>query len=93
MGRVRDWRPSEIELPNGVKKVALVNRSAIPEADRKRIMEEYQKRGVVEGAIYGALRGGVSGAAYGATGGAVSGILDEKWLERAPQASLRRLHD
>ncbi|MCS7188823.1 MAG: DUF6340 family protein [Bacteroidia bacterium] len=89
---VRDWRPSEIELPSGVRKVALVNRSAIPEAERKRIMDEYKKRGVAQGAVYGALTGGITGAAYGATEGALGGILDEKWLERAPQDALQRLH-
>ncbi|MCS7153595.1 MAG: tetratricopeptide repeat protein [Bacteroidia bacterium] len=90
--QIRDWRPSEIELPKEIKKVALVNRSTIPEQDRKRIMEEYKKRGVIQGATYGALTGGLSGAAFGATSGALGGILDEKWLERAPQQSLQHLH-
>ncbi|MCX7607577.1 MAG: hypothetical protein N2170_10010, partial [Bacteroidia bacterium] len=72
--RIREWRPSDIELPKDIKKVALVNRSTIPEAERKRIMEEYKKRGVAQGAVYGALTGGISGAAYGATSGALTGI-------------------
>ncbi|MCX8113068.1 MAG: DUF6340 family protein [Bacteroidia bacterium] len=91
--RIREWRPSDIELPKDIKKIALVNRSTIPEAERKRIMEEYKKRGVAQGAVYGALTGGISGAAYGATSGALTGILDEKWLERAPQLALQQVHD
>ncbi|MCS7154105.1 MAG: DUF6340 family protein [Bacteroidia bacterium] len=89
---VRDWRPYEIEVPSKIRKVAIVNRSAIPEAERKRIMDEYKKRGVAQGALQGALTGGLTGVAYGATTGAVGGLLDEKWLERAPQNAIQHLH-
>lgn len=89
--RMREWIPAGVALPEKVQKVALVNRSTIPEAERKRIMDEYQKRGVMQGALHGALRGGISGAAYGATGGALMGLIDEKWLEQAPQLTLTHL--
>ncbi|MCS7162393.1 MAG: DUF6340 family protein [Bacteroidia bacterium] len=90
---LRNWKPSEIELPASIQKVALVNRSSIPEADRKRIMEAYKKRGIAEGALRGLATLNPMEAAMGATSGAIAGIIDEKWLERAPQASLRHLHD
>ncbi|MEN2991982.1 MAG: DUF6340 family protein [Bacteroidia bacterium] len=90
---LRNWKPSEIELPSSIQKIALVNRSLIPEADRRRIIEAYKKRGVVEGALSGMATLNPMGAAMGAASGAVAGIIDEKWLERAPQTSLQHLHN
>lgn len=92
-GRVKNWIPAEKELPATIKKVALINRSAIPEEERKRIMDEYKKRGVREGMAQGVLTGGLYGAAYGAATGGLQGILDEQWLKRSPQDALRYLHD